>query len=110
MPEQPVKPAGFDSPIPKSQKILPDHIDPETRMAKGIAPDTKEMLAVNLGVLQAKHGKEEGLSRYTRIAKAGGFFDPSTEPVGSSYYPDLQLKGMDKDKLAAVEAILNEKE
>lgn len=105
------EPKGFDAPLPKSHKgALPDHVHPETRMAKGVAPDSKETVTVNLQALQAKHGKKEGLDRYARIARAGGFYDPSTEPVGSSFFPDLQLEGMDKDRRAEVDAILNEKE
>lgn len=102
--------AGFDSPIPKSHKgPLGDHIDPDTRMAKGIDPDVG-MVTVNLSVLQAKFGKKEGLDRYSRIARAGGFFDPNSQPSGSSFFPDLGLEGMDKDAREKVDAILNEKE
>lgn len=114
MPEE-TKPAkkeikpGFASPISGSGAV-PDHIHPETRMAKGIDPDTKERVSVNLSVLQAEFGKKEGLDKYTKIAKAGGFYDPNTEPTGSSFYPDLQLEGMDKDARAKVDAILTEKE
>lgn len=100
---------GFNAPIKVGEK-LPDYVAEDTRMAKGVAPDSKEIISLNLGVLQAKHGKKEGLDRYTRIAKAGGFYDPSTEPVGSTFFPDLQLEGMSKAAREAVDAILNEKE
>lgn len=107
---KPEKVAGFDAPVPRSTKSLPDHIAADTRMAKGIAPDTKEIVTVNLSVLQAQHGKEEGLARYKRIAVAGGFYDPNSEPSGSDFYPDLSLTGMDKKHRDAVNEILNEKE
>lgn len=107
---KPEKVAGFDSPLPRSVKSLPDHIAADTRMAKGIAPDSKEIITVNLSVLQAQHGKEAGLDRYKRIAVAGGFYDPNSEPSGSDFYPDLSLTGMDKKHRDAVNEILNEKE
>lgn len=104
------RPVGFDTALPKSVKSLPDHVAADTRMAKGIAPDTKEMVTVNLSVLQAQHGKEAGFDRYKCIAVAGGFYDPSSEPTGSSFFPDLSLTGMDKKHRDAVNEILNEKE
>lgn len=102
--------AGLTAPLDRSIKSLPDHVAADTRMAKGIAPDTKEMVTVNLSVLQAQHGKEAGLERYMRIAVAGGFYDPNSEPSGSDFFPDLSLTGMDKKHRDAVNEILNEKE
>lgn len=107
-PKVEVKP-GFASPIPGHGSV-PDHVHPETRMAKGIDPETKERISVNLSALKAEFGNEVGFKKYSKIAKAGGFFDPSSEPVGSSFHPDLSLEEMDKDTRAKVDAILNEKE
>lgn len=101
---------GFSAPIadPGDGKV-PDHIHPDTLMAKGIDPDTGELLTVSLAVLQKQHGKDKGLKLYGRIARAGGFGDPNSEPSGSVYFPDLSLEGMDKAARTKVEAILNEK-
>lgn len=100
---------GFTAPIPDpGEGKLPEHIHPETLMAKGISPDTKQRVSVNLSALKAEFGDKAGLAKYTKIAKAGGFFDPNTEPTGSSFYPDLDIEGLPKDIRAKVDAILKE--
>lgn len=103
-----IKP-GFDSPI-AGRGAVPDHVHPETRMAKGIDPETKERVSINLLALQAEFGKKEGADKYARIANAGGFFNPNMESSGSAFNPDLSLEGLDKDARAKVDAILSEKE
>lgn len=100
---------GLTSPIeaPTSGKV-PDHIHEDTLMVKGIDPDTKERVAINLAALKKEHGDKKGLELYTKIAKAGGFLDPAIESRGGSeYYPDLSLEGMNKDARTKVDAILN---
>lgn len=106
-PKAEMKP-GFNKPIAKGSK-LPDYVNPDTRMAKGLDTEGK-VVTVSLETLQEQYGKKDGLDRYTRIAKAGGFYDPNTEPTGSSFYPDLQLEGVNKDAREKVDEILNEKE
>lgn len=107
---QPATADGFSGPIvdPGEGKV-PDHIHPDTLMAKGVDPDTKEVLAVSLAVLQHQHGEEKGLKLYGRIARAGGFGDPDQEPSGSHYFPDLSLEDLSKDARAKVDKILAEK-
>lgn len=101
-----VKP-GFASPIEGTGHV-PDHIHPDTRMAKGIDPDTKQRIAINFAALKAEHGEKKATELYRKIALAGGFLDPNLEPRGSDYRPDLSLEGMDKDARAKVDAILSE--
>lgn len=104
-----IKP-GFASPIAHTSGKVPDHIAEDTLMAKGIDPDTKKRVTVNLAALQAEHGEKKGKDLYTKIARAGGFYDPNTEPSGSDFFPDLSLEGMNKDARAKVDAILDAKE
>lgn len=101
---------GFNAPIKfDGEKNIPAHIHPDTLMARGVDPDTKELVTINLSVLQHQHGPEKGLALYKRVAKVGKFFDPNAEPAGSEFYPDLQLEGMAPDVRANVDAILNQK-
>jgi hypothetical protein len=102
---------GFSAPIemPASGNV-PEHIHPDTLMAKGIDPDTKQRVSVNLKTLQVEFGEKKGREMYGKIARAGGFYDPNVEPSGSEFYPDLQLEGLNKDARANVDAILNTKE
>jgi hypothetical protein len=101
---------GFSGPIADpGDKPVPDHIHPDTLMAKGIDPDTKEVLAISLAVLQKQQGDEKGLRLYGRIARAGGFSDPAQEPIGSHYFPDLTLEGLSEAARAKVDKILTEK-
>lgn len=102
---------GFSEPIPEpgEGKSVPDHIHPDTLMAKGIDPDTREIVSVSLPVLQKKHGEKKGMRLYSKVAKAGGFLDPDMEVnLGSHFYPDLSLDGLSKDARAKVDAILEE--
>lgn len=99
---------GFDKPIERSGGKLPDHIAEDTLMAKGFAPDTKERVSINLAALKAEFGDKKGREKYDRIAIAGGFFDPNSEPVGSNFLPDLSLDGMSKEARSKVDAILKE--
>lgn len=102
------KAAGFDKPIDHKGGKLPDHIHPETLMAKGIAPDSKERVSINLAAMKAEFGEVKGKQKYTKIAIAGGFYDPNVEPIGSDYAPDLSLEGMSKEARDKVDAILKE--
>lgn len=99
---------GFTEPIDSGTARVPDHIDPETLMAKGIDPDTKEVKTVSLVVLQKQFGEKKGRDKYNKIAIAGGFFDPRSEPVGGSYLPDLSLEGIDSKAREKVDAVLKE--
>lgn len=100
---------GFTGPIKfDGEQNIPAHIHPDTLMAKGVDPGTKELITVNLLVLQHQHGPEKGLELYKRVARVGKFFDPNSEPAGSDFYPDLQLEGMASDVRANVDAILNQ--
>lgn len=113
--QKPSKPAkvndGFTAPIddPGEGKV-PEHIHPDTLMAKGVDPDTKERVAISLAVLKKEHGEKKAKVMYRKIAVAGGFFDPNVEPMGSDFAPDLSLDGMNKEARAKVDAILNAKE
>ena len=100
---------GFSAPIedPGEGKV-PEHIHPDTLMAKGVDPETKETVTVNLAVLQKKHGEKKGRALYDRVARLGGFFNPNEEPQGSNFAPDLQLEGVDKKLRGELDAILNE--
>lgn len=101
--------AGFDKPIsdPGEGKI-PDHIHPDTLMAKGVDPDTKQRVSVNIAALRAEFGEKKGTDKYNRIAVAGGFFNPNAEPAGSGFTPDLQLEGMKPSLREKIDAILKE--
>lgn len=96
---------GFNGPVNDDGRI-PDHINPDTLMAKGIDPDVG-LITVNRQVLQKQHGEKKGADLYRKIAVAGGFYDPQSEPSGSEFYPDLSLEGMDKNHRAKVDAILS---
>lgn len=100
--------AGFETPIDHKGGKLPDYIHPETLMAKGIAPDSKERVSINLATLKAEFGDKKGKEKYAKIARAGGFYDPNVEPVGSEYAPDLSLEDMNKETRDKVDAILRE--
>ena len=100
---------GFNAPIEHSgEGRVPDHINPDTMMAKGVDPD-KGLVTVNLQALKKQHGEKKGRELYNKIAIAGGFYDPNSEPVGSDFAPDLALEGMNKDARAKVDAILEGK-
>lgn len=98
---------GFSAPIAEGGKI-PEHIAEDTLMAKGFDEEGK-VVTVSLSVLKKLHGEKKGAEMYRKIAIAGGFFDPNTEPVGSNYAPDLSLEGMEKTARAKVDAILEGK-
>lgn len=101
--------AGFDKPIedPGDPAKVPSHIHPETLMVKGIAPDSKERVAINLDALKYEFGDKKGLDKYKKIAVAGGFHDPNQTPAGEQFYPDLSLEGMKPSAREKVNAILN---
>lgn len=100
---------GFTAPIADpGDGQLPEHIHEDTLMAKGIDPDTKQMVTVSLSVMKAKYGEAKGLKLYQKIARAGGFFDPMSEAVGSSYSPDISLEGIDPKVRTRIDAILKE--
>jgi len=104
-PSKPAKADGFNGPIPDpGDGQVPDHIHPETLMAKGIDPDTRETVAASLAVLVHKHGEEKGRQVYRKVAKVGGFFNPDQQAY--DYAPDLQLEGLDPEKRKAVDAVL----
>jgi hypothetical protein len=99
---------GMTKPIDPS-KGIPPHISEHTLMVKGVDPDTKERVTISLAALQFELGAEKGLDKYSRIAKAGGFLDPSIESRGGShYFPDLSLDGMEQKARDRVDAILKE--
>jgi|SRR5215831_8917508 len=96
---------GFNGPIPDpGDSPVPDHIHPETLMAKGVDPDTRETVAASLAVLVHQHGAEKGRKIYNKVAKAGGFFNPDQQAY--DFTPDLQLEGLADDTRKALEAIL----
>lgn len=101
---------GFAKPIerPPSGK-LPDHIHEDTLMAKGFDPDTKERVAVNVGVLKVEFGEKKGRELYGQIARLGGFLDPDTELATFNEPPDLDLSGLDNATRAKVDALLEGK-
>lgn len=100
---------GFDQPItdPGDGKV-PDHIHPDTLMAKGVDPETKQRISVNLAALKAEFGDKRGVEKYNKIAVEGGFFNPNAEPAGSGFTPDLQLEGMKPSLRQKIDAILKE--
>jgi hypothetical protein len=93
---------GLTKPIDPTDKI-PEHIHEDTLMFKGIDPDTKERIAVNLPALKKEFGEKKALALYGHVARAGKFFDPDREP---EYYPDLSLDGLDSNSKKEVDAIL----
>lgn len=120
MPDQPANPAnppaasqpkpvkdGFSAPIdePGDGKV-PDYINEWTLMAKGYDPETGQLVSVNLAVLKKKYGDEKGQSLYNRIARVGGFFNPTAEPQNSHYAPDLQLEGLAPDIRKTIDSLL----
>jgi|SRR5215831_6370567 len=96
---------GFSGPIPDpGDGQVPDHIHPDTLMAKGIDPDTRETVAASLAVLVHQHGPEKGRKIYNKLAKIGGFFNPDQQAY--DYAPDLQFEGLAADKRKELEGIL----
>lgn len=109
VPKPAISKPGFDKPIPDpGEGKVPDHIHPETLMAKGIDPDTKQRVSINLAVMKEEFGEKKGTEKYNKIAVAGGFFNPNAEPVGSGFTPDLQLEGMKPSLRAKIDDILKE--
>lgn len=104
---EPKSATGFDKPVAASDN-LPAHIHPDTLMAKGIDPETKQRVSVNLAALKAQFGDEKGQEKYSKIAVEGGFFNPGAEPVGSGFAPDLQIEGMKPSLREKIDAILKE--
>lgn len=104
------KKAGFDKPIPEPEdpSQLPAHIHPDTLMVKGIAPDSKQRVAVNLAALKYEFGDKKGLAKYRRIGRIGGFLDVNSIPVGDGYAPDLSLDGLEEKVRAQIDAVLKE--
>lgn len=107
-PEKAADIPGLTKPI-DGNGTIPDHIHEDTLMFKGIDPDTKERVSVNLPALKKEFGEKKGMEMYTKIAKLGGFFDPGMEPVGSNFFPDLSLEGMNSDTKTKIDAILKGK-
>lgn len=101
---------GFDKPIPDpgDPSKIPAYIHPDTLMVKGIAPDSKERVAINLDALKYEFGEKAGLSKYKRIGRIGGFLDMNSIPVGDSYAPDFSLEGMNPKVRAEIDAVLKE--
>lgn len=96
---------GLDFPFEASEK-LPEGVDAETQLFKGVHPDTNERVAVTLEGLQAEFGNKLGEKKYLDIAGiAGGtvFFNPKAE--ATSYRPALgidSLKGKNAETVAAI--------
>lgn len=113
MAEKEAKPKleGLEKPIKDpGEGRVPAHIHEDTLMVKGIDPDTKERIAINLDALKAEFGEKAGVKKYGKIARAGGFFDPNTIPSGENYYPDLSLDGMKPSVRQEVDKILKAEE
>lgn len=106
--ETKAKQEGFDKPIadPGDPSKVPAHIHPDTLMVKGIAPDSKERVAINLDALKHEFGEKAALKKYQKIAVAGGFHDPSQSPSGEEFYPDLSLDGLKPSAKQEIEKIL----
>lgn len=106
--EAKAKREGFDGPIanPGDPSKLPAHIHPDTLMIKGIAPDSKERVAINLDALKYEFGDKKGFAKYVQIAKAGGFLDPSQS--ADQFYPDLSLEGLKSTVKQEIESILRQ--
>lgn len=105
-----VKKEGFDKPIedPGDPSKVPSYIHPETLMVKGIAPDSKERVAINLEALKYEFGEKVALKKYGKIARAGGFLDPNQSPSGEQFYPDLSLDGLKPSVRQEIDAILKQ--
>lgn len=101
---------GFDKPIkdPGDPSKIPAHIHPDTLMVKGIAPDSKERVAINLEALKYEFGERDGLAKYKKIARAGGFLDTNQTPTGENFYPDLSLDGLKPAVRKEIDAILTQ--
>lgn len=101
---------GLDSPIedPGDPSKVPAHIHPDTLMVKGIAPDSKQRVAINLEALKYEFGEKKGLQLYKKIGQVGGFLDLNSIPVGDSFAPDFSLEGLKKDVREQIDAILKE--
>src|SRR5687768_1219100 len=102
------KKAGLDKPIndPGNSAKVPTYIHPDTLMVKGIAPDSKERVTVNLDALKYEFGDKRGLTKYKKIARAGGFLDP--DQSGHQFLPDLSLEGLQSSIKQEIEKILKE--
>lgn len=102
---------GLDKPIkdPGEGKV-PAHIHPDTLMVKGVDPDTRERIAVNLDALKAEFGDKVAMKKYQKIAVAGGFLDPSQSPSGENFYPDLSLEGLKPSTRQEIDKILKTEE
>lgn len=104
------KKEGFDKPIedPGDPSKVPAHIHPETLMVKGIAPDSKERVAINLDALKYEFGEKKAMQKYAKIARAGGFLDPNQTPAGEHFYPDLSLDGLKPSVRQEIDNILRQ--
>lgn len=98
---------GIDKPF-TGKDVNRDGIDDETGFFLGVSPDNNQRITVNLAAMKAQFGDKAGFDKYKRIAVAGRFFNPDAEPVGSDFFPDLQLEGMKSSIREKVDAILNE--
>lgn len=101
------KKEGFDKPIedPGDPSKIPPYIHPDTLMVKGVDPDTGRRVAVNLAALKYEFGEKKGLDKYTKIARVGGFLDPTP---GGEFYPDLTIEGIKPSLREKVDAILKQ--
>lgn len=104
------KKAGFDAPIadPGDSSKLPVYIHPDTLMVKGIAPDSKERVAINLDALRYEFGDKKALEKYKKIARTGGFLDPNQTATGEQFFPDLSLDGLKPAVRQEIDAILKQ--
>jgi hypothetical protein len=107
--ESAVKKPGLDGPIddPGEGKV-PPHIAKDTLMVKGIDPDTKQRVSVNLPALKYEFGDKAGFAKYKKIAILGGFLDPGLTPVGEAFFPDLSLEGLKPSVREQINKILKE--
>lgn len=104
------KKLGFDKPIddPGHPSKVPAYIHPETLMVKGIAPDSKERVTVNLDALKYEFGEKKGFEKYRKIALAGGFLDTNQTAAGENFFPDLSLDGLRSSARQDIDRILKE--
>ena len=72
----------------------------------GVAPETGEIVSVTVETLMAAKGlsEKDAGALYARIAKAGGFFNPDSEPY--DYRPALGIHGLKGKQREAVDKLL----